>query len=806
MTDLNAAASASAATTAGLTTAEAAQRRQQGSGNTLVHAPERSYLYIIRKNLLTFVNIVLFIIAALLVTLSSPSDALTTAGLVTLNVIIGTAQEIRAKRKLDRITLLARPQALALRDGHEQPIAQEDIVLDDVLRLNAGDQVLCDGMLLSGYLEADESLLTGESDVVPKSAGDSLNSGSFVTAGSALYTVTHVGADNYAARLTAKARQFNPTLTPLQHEVNRIVRLVAFVCGVLGLLLLIYSFRTLLAPIERVQIAAVVMGTIPAGLIFLVTLSYALGALRIAGQGALVQQSNAVESLSNTTVLCMDKTGTLTTNEITLRTVVAHNGDTDQFKHLLGIFAASASSSNRTLDAVRASCPGSACIVDAEIPFTSALKWSALQFAAGEPYGTYILGAPEILRPHLTGENASLDQQAAAWSAQGLRVVLFAHTPEMVTLRDAANTPTLPTPLTPLGLVCLSDTLRPNIQQTLAHFQQANIRLKIISGDNPQTVKALAQQAGFDTSGGVLSGVDLATMDDAAFAAQARQAAIFGRITPDQKERLIDVLQASGEYVAMVGDGVNDVLSLKKAHVGIAMQSGSAAARGVADIVLLKDNFGVLPAAFLEGQRIVNGIADTMRLLLTRTVSVLLIIAGVGIVGGSFPFLPTQDALNALLAAGIPPLLLALWAQPGTRAQPLRADVARFVFPAALSITLVGIGVYVGYLTTANVIVARTALITVVVLCGCTLVLFTAPPIGFFAVLLPPRRDWRVTLIVPGTILLLAVVTLAEPLRAFFTLAPLATADYALLAGITLVWLLLLRLIFRWQLYERLLR
>jgi cation-transporting ATPase E len=782
----------------GLSQHEVELRRKNGQSNATASAPSRSYLHIIRKNVFTFVNIVLVAIGVLLVVLSSPSDAITTAGLVVVNVLTGVVQEIRAKRKLDQITLLTRPRVTVIRDGQEHAIDASEIVLGDVVAVNPGDQIVCDGRVLGDSpFEVDESLLTGESDYILKRDGDTVYSGSFCVSGSAHYETTQVGKNSLANTITAKARRFEVKLTPLQHNVNAIVRIVGVVCVILGGLLYARAAYVDMPAVERVQILAVIIGTIPQGLIFLVTLSYALGALRLAGQGVLVQQNNAVESLSNITVLCMDKTGTLTTNRIQFEDVAPYDINPEQFKHLLSEMVASMSTRNRTSDALHAALQGQPLQLLEELPFASAHKWSGLIADAGSLHGAYILGAQEIVLPDLDLIAPELSEQSGQWSDQGLRVILFAHVAHADALRDSADKPCLPPDLKPLGIVALSDEQREGARATLDGFVQTGIQIKIISGDSPRTVAALAAQVGFDAGSRLITGDELAALDWPEFVQAADDNAIFGRIKPDQKEQLMAALRERGAYVAMIGDGVNDVLALKKSHIGIAMNSGSAITRNVADIILLNDSFAALPAVFQEGQRIVNGILDTMRLLLTRTVYVLSIVLLTTLAGATFPFLPTQDALNSFLTAGLPPVLLALWAISGNPPQPILRAVQRFVFPAAATIALAGTGVYLTYLHFTDFTTAQAALVTTVIACGAMLILFAKPPHPFFATVVPLSQDRRPIALVIGVLGLLALILLLSPLRTFFDLTLLALTDYALIALVVLIWMLGLHLISR---------
>lgn len=780
----------------GLTEQEVILRRKQGLGNNIDLTPSRTYAQIVQKNVFTFVNLVLFTIALLLVVFGSPADAITTAGLVFMNVMVGLVQEARAKRKLDQIALLSRPKVTVIRDGQEQEVDPSEIVVGDWIIVRPGDQIVCDGEIVgNGHLEVDESLLTGEADYISKREGDAVYSGSFCISGRAVFEARRVGRESLANTITAKARRFEILLTPLQVDVNKVVRVVSLVCTVLGIVLITNAGADNLPTVERVQIAAVIMGTIPQGLIFLVTLSYALGAVRLSRRGILTQQNNAIESLSHTTVLCLDKTGTLTTNEISVQKIITSGPNNIP----LGRFAASSSNRNRTTEAIHQHFQDSAIPATEEVEFTSSRKWSGITFSENSTKGIYVLGAPEVIAPNLRETSPEWYQQIQEWSAYGLRTVLFTTDPDGGSLFNREYKPELPSNLTPLALIALKDELRPDTQTTLEAFRDAGVQIKIISGDNPQAVAALATQVGFDTSGGIVSGAELASMDSEAFAKTATTASVFGRVTPDQKEQLIETMKASETYVAMIGDGVNDVLALKKAHIGIAMQNGSAATRNVADLVLLDNRFSALPEAFSEGQRIVNGIQDTMRLLLTRTSYVLMIICCSFVLGLSFPFLPTQDALNSFITAGLPPLLLAIWAKPGQAPHSILSKVWQFVLPAAMTITFAGTVVYVIFLDSDSLDIARSALLTAVILCGCMLVLFVQPPIPFFSAISPQVKDKRPAWMSIGLIALYTGIVLLPPAREFFVVELLRLADYLLIVGAVAVWIFVVRAVFAWR-------
>lgn len=827
----------------GLTDAEASARRQRGEGNDIKLETSRSYADIIRYNVLNVINIILFAIGAVMVLIGRPGEAITSVGVIAMNVVVGIYQEVKAKRQLDQIALLTRPKVTIIRDGQEKTVDPTELVLGDIVVVTSGDQIVVDGVLVGeGRIDVDESLLTGEADLVPKVAGDEVLSGSFCVTGKATYEATRVGADSFANKLTANARKFTIAHTPLQSEINFLLRLLMLLALFIGFLILISAILASAPFMRQVQMAAVIAGLVPNGLFFMVVLAYAMGALRIAQQGALVQQSNAVESLSNVTVLCMDKTGTLTANKINYHAVHPVSISQAELESLLGNFASSATDNNKTGQALTQALPGTRQPFTQEVAFTSARKWSALAFDTETLHGVYVLGAVEMLRDHMIIPDDA-QQQIEAWSEDGLRVLVFGHNPAATALYNADNEIELPQ-LTLLGVVSFSDELRPHLRETLAQFSEGGITLKIISGDNPQTVAALAKQAGFPRDLNYISGTDLRDMTDSEFAQAAVENTVFGRITPDQKERLVEALKQQGQYVAMIGDGVNDVLSLKKANLGIAMESGTSATRAVADMILLKDSFSALPPAFTEGQRIVNGMKDIMRLFLVRVLySALLIIAN-GVIGLGFPFVPKQNTLLVFLSVGIPTIGLAAWARPGPlpRRGMLR-EIANFVVPAAGSIFVFGLLVYFvaffggvvevfnvnvtrdeiarfqdfanidyGFRNTDQYIVevahltAQTALTGFTCFAGLLLVVFVEPPIQFFVGGDEYSGDIRPTLLAGLMFIIYVIVLVVPPFRIFFEMIELPFLAYVAIGGVTLIWMLVLRIMWRQRWLERFLQ
>lgn len=830
----------------GLTTAEVKQRRAAGKGNTYQAPTSRTYYDILTGNTLNFINLMLFAVGGLMMAIGRWADAITSLCLVLLNIVIGIFQEIRAKHQLDKVALLLRPEITVIRDGRESVVDPSQLVVDDLIVVRAGDQIVVDGVLVgTDRIDVDESLLTGESDLVAKGEGDKLMSGSFCVSGSARMVAQHVGIESFANQLTASARAFRVRKTPLQRDVDFAIRLLTVLAALLGFLLLLSAWISTLPFMRTIQAAAVVVGIIPNGLFFMVIVAYAMGALRIVRKGALVQQSNSIESLSNVTVLCMDKTGTLTANNIRYSEMLPLSGSRDEILQLLGVFARSASTSNRTSEALLNGVEGSALKTCEEVPFSSARKWSALSFDSDDLRGCYVLGAVEMLEPSLTQPlSEAAQQQITEWADQGLRVLLFAGDPLSTQLYHD-EIPTLPA-LTALALVCFTDELRPHLVETLQGFADADIQLKIISGDQPQTVTSLAKLAGFQGDLTAVSGLTLDALSDEELIQVVQNTTIFGRITPQQKERLVDALRSAGHYVAMMGDGVNDVLSLKKADLGIAMQSGSAATRAVADLILLDDSFAALPPAFQEGQRIVNGMIDVLQLFLSRALYVGLLIVATSMVGVGFPFVPMHITLLTLLTVGIPTFALALWSRPGSiRDIRLGASVIHFVIPSALTVFVFGVVIFLGtfiisatqtdpaQVTSADIegfiayagidydigvgraseaegfviehalLTAQTVLTTFSMMVGLWLLVLVEPPWHWFVGGDRFSGDVRPTLLAAALLAIYLLVLAIPALCRFFELIPLPASVVAGLGVLSVAWMMLLRITWRRHWMER---
>ena len=477
---------------------------------------------------------------------------------------------------------------------------------------------------------------------------------------------------------------------------------------------------------------------------------------------------------------------------------------------MLGTYTRSATTGNKTSDALAAACEGDPQAPTEEVPFSSKRRWSALSFDDYYMGGVYVLGSPETLRPCLARTlDPALADLSREWADSGLRVLLFAHQEKMTSLHDSDGQPQMPTNLIPLCLLSFRDELRPDARETLRKFTRAGVEIKIISGDNPHTVAALARQAGFRGEGkpnSVISGLELNQMDQAQFQQTAIDTAIFGRITPDLKKRLVQALRREGHYVAMIGDGVNDVLALKQANLGVAMQSGSQATRGVADIVLLGNSFSALPEAFTEGQRIWNGMEDILRLYMTRIFSLALLITMIAMLSAGFPLTPSQSSIISMLTLALPAIALAQWARPGPVPDvSISRRLVRFVLPAMITFAAASLFIYLYFLvTTGDDTYAQLALTYALIGMGLILVVFVEPPCEFWAGGDDLAGDWRPTLLALGLFVFFFAGLQFPHLREFYGFSDLHHPwDYVVIIGTTVIWTFVLRFVWRARLFER---
>ena len=770
----------------GLSTAEA-EARLAAAGRGRPPRGSRSYAEIVWSNVFTVFNLILGGLLAITLSLGDFKDALF-GGVIVANTLIGIIQEVRAKRTLDRLALLVAPRGRVWRDGAITPLPVERVVTGDLVHLEPGDQVIADGdMVAARALSLDESILTGESDLVRREPGDRVLSGSYCVAGSGDYRVEAVGAESFAERLAAEARGTRGALSPLQLDVNRILRLTVWAMVPLAALLVTSLAIRQVSLVDAAQTTvAALVPLVPEGLVLLTSLTFAVAAIRLARLGTLAQRLNAVESLASVDTVCLDKTGTLTDNRIRVFAFEpAEDRSEDELREDLALLAASVGERNATMNAIAEAAPGPSGEVEAEVPFSSARKWSGLTLAGR---GTLVLGAPDVLEAGGLALEAGLRERLAEHAAERRRVVLLAESPE--TLDEA--TEALPS-LHALGLVVLSEGLRPDAVAAVGFLRDQGVAVKIISGDGVPTVQAVARAAGVVDADQAVAGLDLPT-DQAELEELAGRAAVFGRITPEQKRDLIASLTRRGRYVAMVGDGVNDVLALKEARLAIAMGNGSQMAKGVADLVLLSNAFATVPVAVEEGRRILRNTHRVAKLFVTKTVYAAVLLASVGLAPIAFPFLPRHLSVTSSLTIGLPAFFLALAPSSGpVRREGVLRDLLAFAVPAGI---VTAVTIATGDLLTrgpldGSVAEGRSAAVILATAMGLAVVVEVERG--------PERRRVRLWVwpMLAGFVLLLTVGLLLPPIRDFFAVVVPGRETWGVIAACTAGGILGLGLI-RW--------
>lgn len=737
----------------GLSDAAVRERVARGQVNR-VHAPtSRTWRQIVSVHVFTRFNALLGALWVIVMAVGSWKDALF-GGVIVVNAAIGIVQELRSKRTLDRLALQAAAPVRVLRDGRRVEIAREDVVLDDVLELAAGDPVPVDCVVLQASgLELDESLLSGESDAVARHAGNSLRSGSLVVGGSCHCRATAVGEAAWIHRMEQLARRFALAHSELRAGIDRILKVVGWALVPTATLLFVTQFALGL-PVGAALLygAAGVVAMVPQGLVLLTSLALAVGAVRLSRRRALVQDLAATEALARVDVVCLDKTGTLTERELRVERIEMLSEHAAAAVALAALAGAEARP-NATLQAITHEWPlrpGGPAVLRS-VAFSSARKWSG---AVIDGLGAWVLGAPDVLLAQRPASDPVLER-VRELAAGGFRVLLLARTGA---LPDAALRPA---ELDPVALVLLAEQLRADARPTLQELARQGVSVRLISGDHPATVGGVARELGI--AGGE-EAVDASKLDDAGLTEVARTRLVFARTTPQQKELIVSTLQGAGHAVAMVGDGVNDIPALKRADVGVAMGAGTPASRAVAQLVLLDNRFANMPAVMAEGRRVVGNIERVAVLFLTKSVYAMLLALAVGVAGVAFPFLPRHISLVDALTVGVPAFLLSL--EPnGQRLRPGFVDrVLRFAIPAGLFVAAAAFAAFalVRVQWAGALPEARTA---------ATLVLFSAA-LWVLALAAQPLRPLR-ALLVASMVVLFVPTLLVPQLRAFFALQAL---------------------------------
>ena len=716
-------------TMTGLTNEQVQQRIEEGKINVNENPNTRSYKQIVRENVLTFFNFLNLALMIMVLLVGSYKNSMF-MGIIVINTVIGIIQEVRAKKTLDKLAILTESKAVVLREGKKWSISTEKLVLDDILFLKTGDQVPADARVLEGSIEVNESLLTGESDNLQKNEGDELFSGSFVTSGEACCQVIHVGKDNYASQITSEAKEFKRHNSELRNSLNAILKTISVIIVPMGMLLFYKQYYIAGNGIRDavVNMVAAVLGMIPEGLVLLTSVALTLGALTLTRKNTLVQELYCIETLARVDTLCLDKTGTITAGTMCVEQVQPYvegmeikapdganvsesestiNGAEGETKELTELAASEIQGAentgltvsgaqleltmgeiervmanmmsvlkdkNATADALhkrfsrRTDMP-----VDHCIPFSSDRKYSGVAF---KEEGTYLMGAAQFLFPD---GNEDLMKQCSAYGKEGLRVLVLAHSPNLNQENE------LPEGLKPVALFMLTDIIRDNAPETLAFFKDQGVDLKVISGDDPVTVSAIAKKAGLENADKYIDATTITTPEDMERA--VAECSVFGRVTPQQKKEMVLALQKQKHTVAMTGDGVNDVLALKEADCSVVMAEGSDAAKNIANVVLMDSNFAAMPEIVNQGRRVVNNIRTAASMFLIKTIfSVLLCLITI-FWGDSYPFEPIQMSLISACAVGIPTFLLA----QENNFNKIESGFLRYVFmnafPAAVTIT-----------------------------------------------------------------------------------------------------------------------
>lgn len=760
----------------GLTSAEVSERARRGESNRFQARVGRTYWDILRDNLLNLFNVVFGILLVIVIYLQDYSTAVFAGFSVVSNSILGTFQEISAKRKLDQLAALAAKDVNVWRDGQLTHVPVMELVKDDVIPLEPGDRIVVDGRVVqSDSLEIDESQLTGESDAVFKEIGGEVSSGSFCIAGTGVMVATRVGKDSTVNNLSTIAKVYKNVKTPTQHRISALVEVSLIVMLIVFPMLAIAGYLNGLPLLEIVRSEVVFMSSIvPQGLVLVAILSLTIGAVSITRFQTLIQRVNAVESMANVTVLCFDKTGTLTQNQLKVTEIIPLNSrTTEQIEAGLRRYTGSLSHRNRTAAAIAESLTvspnGQHATKSREIPFNSSRKWGAVVFADE----TLILGAPERLLNEKTNPDAAI--RAYELASQGLRVLAFARAnqvPEDGQVSETAEA---------LALVVMNDQIRPDIQATLDSFRQQDVALKVISGDNLETVKAIASASGLQVDN-AYTGDQLEKLSSDELEAAAVNGDLFARIEPDTKRKLIAALKRRGHYVAMVGDGVNDVPALKEAHLAIAMNDGAQIAKDVAEIVLLNNAMSTLPRAFEEGKAITQTIYGTMKLFLVKNFYNIVMIFFVGFMTLPFPTSPIQISWITFGTVNIPATLIAFKVIRPKTMKKFRRDVLEYVLICgticAVNLSLLYAITYYG--SNQNTDAARSVVTLFIAFLG-TLIFWNIMGVEIFE----PRtlvQHWRVTL----TGLVLFVLTILAPfiLPDWFAFVPPAPLVWALMIAV----------------------
>lgn len=630
----------------GLTSAEAAQRAAKGLSNGDMDVKTKSIKRIFIDNIFTFFNLINVVLAVMVLMTGSFRNVLF-MGIIFCNIAIGIFQEVRSKRVIDKLSIISAPKAHLLRDGEEKTTPVSEVVVDDIMMLSAGKQVCADAIVVDGECEANESLITGESDAIPKKIGDELISGSFIVSGSVKARAVRVGAQSTSGKITSGAKYIKKRSSEMMSAIDKIIRVIAVCIIPFGIVLFLKAFFVIKQTFESgvVTTVAALIAMIPEGLVLLTSIALAISSIRLARKQTLCQDLYCVEALARVDVLCLDKTGTITEGTQEITEIVPLDKSFDHTK-ALGAFAAAFQDANPTLKAIGekfSEKPDNA--LKGTIAFSSARKWSAAEF---EGLGSVVVGAPSFV---LGDKYSVIKDKCEKFTENGFRTLVLGQSDK--SLGENA----LPNDITAKALIVMSDKIRASAPKVFEYFKKQGVALKVISGDDPKTVSSIAIRAGLDNAENY---VDMTTVSEEELPTLAEKCSVFGRVTPDQKLAIIKALKANGHKAAMTGDGVNDVPALKESDCSVTVQSGSDAARAVSQIVLMNNDFASMPLVVEEGRRCINNIQRSAALFLSKTIFAFLLAVAFLFLPYAYPFKPIQMTLVSALTIGAPSFLLAL--------------------------------------------------------------------------------------------------------------------------------------------------
>lgn len=668
----------------GLTSEEVRERIDNGQTNHTDISTQKTVGQIVKSNLLTYFNLIFLILTVLLCIVGSFRN-LTFLPVIIGNTVIGIFQELRAKKTLDKMSMLNAPHSIVVRDGEQQQIQSEELVKDDIIILSAGNQICADATVLSGSISVNEALLTGESDEIKKKSGDGLMSGSFVVSGQCYAKLDKVGNESYISKLTAQAKAMGDgEQSEMIRYINKLVKWVGIIIIPVGIILFCQAYIMNGETFKKsvVSMVAAVLGMIPEGLYLLTTVALALSTIRLAKKQVLLHDMKSIETLARVDVLCVDKTGTITEPgmQVTELVISGRCGDAEMdkraFAHLLADYSSVIEDNNATMEAIRAYVDkneiekGSRTLLKTQ-PFTSANKYSKVSFVEGD----YMLGAPEFIMKDRYDE---ISEEIEKYQSKGYRVLLMAESGN-----DSSGLEKSFGGISPIGYIVLSNPIRENAESTFTYFKEQGVAIKVISGDNPATVSEVAKRAGIDGAENYVDASTLASEKDIAEAVD--KYTVFGRVTPKQKQLIVRALQKQKHTVAMTGDGVNDILAMKDADCSIAMASGSEAAAQAAQTVLLDSDFGRMPYVVYEGRQVVNNIQRSASLFLVKNIFSLLMAIFSAVFAITYPLEPSQISLISMFTIGLPGFLLALEPNRNRIEGNFMANVMLKALPAGLT-------------------------------------------------------------------------------------------------------------------------